>query len=97
MPSLVATTSALASTTCMRTHYVRTNNVPLYLYRTCIIVIHLMNLCVILFRPVLVTFEDFTDRENVLRKAGMLRGSNIHVTEDMSRYGLVFNEDVMYV
>ena len=25
MPSLVATTSALASTTCVRTHYVRTN------------------------------------------------------------------------
>ena len=36
-------------------------------------------------RPVLVTFEDFTDRCNVLRKAGMLKGSNIHVTEDMSR------------
>ena len=39
-----------------------------------------------MLRPVLVTFEDFNDRENVLRKAGMLRGSNIHVTEDMSRY-----------
>jgi hypothetical protein len=38
-----------------------------------------------MLRPVLVTFEDFNDRENVLRKAGMLRGSNIHVTEDMSR------------
>ena len=37
-------------------------------------------------RPVLVTFEEFADRENVLRKAGMLRGSNIHVTEDLSRY-----------
>ena len=36
-------------------------------------------------RPVLVTFEDFSDRCNVLRKAGMLKGSNIHVTEDMSR------------
>ena len=37
-------------------------------------------------RPVLVTFEEFADRENVLRKAGMLRGSNIHVTEDLSRF-----------
>ena len=36
-------------------------------------------------RPVVVTFEEFTDREHVLRKAGMLKGSNIHVTEDMSR------------
>ena len=36
-------------------------------------------------RPVLVQFEDFNDRENVLRKAGMLKGSNIHITEDMSR------------
>ena len=36
-------------------------------------------------RPVLVTFEDFSDRCNVLRKAGMLKGSNIHVTEDMAR------------
>ena len=38
-----------------------------------------------MIRPVLVTFEDFNDHKNVLRKAGMLRGSNIHVTEDMSR------------
>ena len=36
-------------------------------------------------RPVVVTFEDFNDREQVLRKAGMLKGNNIHVTEDMSR------------
>ena len=34
-----------------------------------------------------VTFEEFTDREHVLRKAGLLKGSNIHVTEDMSRCG----------
>lgn len=37
-------------------------------------------------RPVVVTFEDFNDREQVLRKAGMLKGNNIHITEDMSKY-----------
>ena len=36
-------------------------------------------------RPVLVTFEEFKDRDEVLRKAGLLKGGNIHVTEDMSR------------
>ena len=50
-------------------------------------------------KPVLVTFEDFKDREDVLRsvtklyqykcrlrrKGGMLKGSNISITEDMSR------------
>lgn len=36
-------------------------------------------------RPIVVTFEDFNDREQVLRKAAMLKGSNIHITEDMSR------------
>ncbi len=36
-------------------------------------------------RPVVITFEDFKDKEEVLRKAGMLRSSNIHITEDMSR------------
>ena len=33
----------------------------------------------------LATFEEYKDREEVLRKSGMLRGSNISVTEDMSR------------
>ena len=42
---------------------------------------------VLCFRPVLVTFEEFKDREEVLRKAALLRGSHVHVTEDMSRYG----------
>ena len=37
-------------------------------------------------RPVVVTFEEFKDREEVLRKAGVLKGNNIHVTEDMSRW-----------
>ena len=37
-------------------------------------------------RPVVVTFEEFKDREEVLRKAGVLKGNNIHVTEDMSRF-----------
>merc|ERR1712079_442693 len=36
-------------------------------------------------RPVLVTFETFRDKEDVLRKSTLLRGSNIHVTEDMNR------------
>ena len=27
----------------------------------------------------------FRDKEDVLRKASLLRGSNIHVTEDMNR------------
>ena len=40
----------------------------------------------ICFRPVLVTFEEFKDREDVLRKAALLRGSHVQVTEDMSRY-----------
>jgi len=36
-------------------------------------------------RPVVVTFEEMTAREEVLRKAGLLKGSNVFVTEDMSR------------
>ena len=36
-------------------------------------------------RPVVVTFETYKDKEDVLRKAGLLRGSNIHVTEDMNK------------
>ena len=39
----------------------------------------------LLSRPVVVSFEEFKDRDEVLRKAGLLRGSSIHVTEDMSR------------
>ena len=36
-------------------------------------------------RPVLATFQEFKDRDEVLRKAGVFKGNNIHVTEDMSR------------
>eukprot|EP00095_Tigriopus_kingsejongensis_P005625 maker-scaffold335_size202896-snap-gene-1.20 protein:Tk05625 transcript:maker-scaffold335_size202896-snap-gene-1.20-mRNA-1 annotation:"sporulation-specific protein 15-like" len=36
-------------------------------------------------RPVLVNFVNWKDREEVLRKATFLRGSNIYVTEDLSR------------
>ena len=36
-------------------------------------------------RPVLVTFEEFRDREDVLRKSGMLRGSSVTCSEDLSR------------
>ena len=32
-----------------------------------------------------VTSVMFRDKEEVLRKASLLRGSNIHVTEDMNR------------
>ena len=32
-----------------------------------------------------VTFEEFKDRDEVLRKAGLLKGGQVHVTEDMSR------------
>ena len=35
--------------------------------------------------PISVTFEEYRDREEVLRKSGMLKGSNISITEDMSR------------
>ena len=41
-----------------------------------------------LFRPVVVAFEELTAREEVLRKAGMLKGSKVYITEDMSRYGI---------
>ena len=36
-------------------------------------------------RPVLVTFEIFKDREEVLRKGNMLKGSSIHIGEDLSK------------
>ena len=36
-------------------------------------------------RPIVVTFEEFKDRDEVLRKAGLVKGGEIHVTEDMSR------------
>ena len=36
-------------------------------------------------RPVVVSFEELTAREEVLQKAGMLKGSNIFITEDLSR------------
>ena len=39
----------------------------------------------VLIRPVVVTFEEFKDRDEVLRKAGLLKLSSLHVTEDMSR------------
>ena len=33
-----------------------------------------------------VTFEEVKAREEVLSKAAMLRGSNIYITEDLSRF-----------
>lgn len=36
-------------------------------------------------RPVLVNFVSWKDREEVLRKANMLRGTNVYITEDLSR------------
>ena len=41
-------------------------------------------------RPVLATFQEFKDRDEVLRKAGVFKGNNIHVTEDMSRLYVVY-------
>ena len=38
-----------------------------------------------LSRPIVVTFEEFKDRDEVLRKAGLVKGGQVHVTEDMSR------------
>ena len=37
-------------------------------------------------KPVVVTFEDYKDREEVLSNASMFRSDNIHITEDMSKY-----------
>ena len=36
-------------------------------------------------RPVLVTFEHFKDREEVLRKGNFGRSGNIHISEDLSK------------
>ena len=36
-------------------------------------------------RPVLVTFESFKDREEVLRKVKVLKKAKIHVEEDLSK------------
>ena len=36
-------------------------------------------------RPVVVSFDEDQAREEVLQKAGMLKGSNVYITEDLSR------------
>ena len=36
-------------------------------------------------KPILVTFHLFKDKEDILRKSGLLRGCNIYITEDYSR------------
>ena len=36
-------------------------------------------------RPVLIHFANWKDREEVLAKSKLLRGTNIYVTEDLSR------------
>ena len=36
-------------------------------------------------RPVLATFENFKDREEVLRKGKLSKNSNIHISEDLSK------------
>ena len=40
----------------------------------------------VFFRPVVVCFEEIDAREEVLQKAGMLKGSNVFITEDLSRF-----------
>ena len=37
-------------------------------------------------RPVVVSFEEDHAREEVLQKSGMLKGSNVYITEDLSRW-----------
>ena len=36
-------------------------------------------------RPVIMTFRLYKDRDEVFRKAGMLRGSSLHISEDVTR------------
>ncbi len=36
-------------------------------------------------KPILVTFHLFKDKEDILRKSSLLRGTNIYITEDYSR------------
>ena len=36
-------------------------------------------------KPILVTFHLFKDKEDILRKSPLLRGTNIYITEDYSR------------
>lgn len=36
-------------------------------------------------KPILVTFHLFKDKEDILRKSALLRGTNIYITEDYSR------------
>ena len=42
-------------------------------------------LSVFICRPVVVSFEEATAREEVLQKAAMLKGSNVYIMEDLSR------------
>ena len=34
--------------------------------------------------PVLVTFQKFEDKEEVLKKAGLLGGTKVHIIEDLN-------------
>ena len=36
-------------------------------------------------RPVLVTFKNFREREEIYKKASMLRGTGLHIAEDISK------------
>ena len=36
-------------------------------------------------QPVVVTFHKFEDKEEVLKRAGLLGGSKVHIVEDMNR------------
>lgn len=36
-------------------------------------------------KPILVNFHLFKDKEDILRKSALLRGTNIYITEDYSR------------
>ena len=39
----------------------------------------------IINRPVVVSFEELHTREEVLKESGKLKGSNVFITEDLSR------------
>ncbi len=46
-------------------------------------------------KPVLVTFHLFKDKEDVLRKSSLIKGSNIYITEDYSRKTRKHREELL--
>jgi len=46
-------------------------------------------------KPILVTFHLFKDKEDILRKSPLLRGTNIYITEDYSRQVRKHREELL--